>query len=294
MVNLEWYRTFKCIYECNNFTLAAKKLYMTQPGVSKQLSALEAHVGKQLFDRTPRKILPTEYGRFLYTQVVGFVEGLEQAEKKFKRGSNKSCPSIVVGCPYDLFRTEMLHQIGKINMYITFQFGKTEDLIDQLEKDKIHLMISEEKYSGYDHEFTLWMSGKLALLGSANLRAPFAQINKVNSKEIQRWLAAQTWYAYDNDLAFIKDFWKENFNARPNIMAKYVFPSSKDIIQALKHGEGLTVLPEYAGRDELKDKSIRLMFPKAKQPDYKAYWVYKQTTQYLHEIRLLINALNIK
>ena len=77
-------------------------------------------------------------------------------------------------------------------------------------------------------------------------------------------------------------------------MAKYVFPSSKDIIEALKYGQGLTVLPDYVGCDEVKDKSIRHLFSRAKQPDYKAYWVYKQTTQYLHEIRLLINALNIK
>ena len=69
MINLEWLRTFISIYECNNLTEASKKLNMTQPGVSKHLAALESHIGKKLFDRTTRKLVPTEYGDFLYSQI---------------------------------------------------------------------------------------------------------------------------------------------------------------------------------------------------------------------------------
>jgi len=69
MINFEWYRTFKTIYECDSISEASKKLFMTQPGVSKQLSALEGRIRKKLFVRTARKTIPTEYGKFLYTQM---------------------------------------------------------------------------------------------------------------------------------------------------------------------------------------------------------------------------------
>ena len=48
MINLEWLRTFSAIYECKNITEASKKLNMTQPGVSKHLSAL----GKPYWKKT--------------------------------------------------------------------------------------------------------------------------------------------------------------------------------------------------------------------------------------------------
>jgi Transcriptional regulator len=45
MVNLEWYRTFKAIYEQGTLTGAAEILLITQPGVSQQLTALETYMG---------------------------------------------------------------------------------------------------------------------------------------------------------------------------------------------------------------------------------------------------------
>lgn len=268
---------------------------MSQPGVSKQLSALEADIGKKLFERTPRKLLPTEYGKFLYSQIIGYVEGLESAEKKFNRAGNKHCPSIVVGCPYDFFKQELLDKISKINMFITLQFGNTIDLIEGLEKDQIHLIIAEGKYTGYDHDFTLIFEKKLKLIMSSIIEdIPFTEINDKNSKEVQNWLSSQLWYAYDNDLPFIKDFWKENFNARPQIMAKYVFQSSKDIVYALEKNKGFSVLPDYLCKNEIKKGTVKQLFSKAKQPNYKAYWVHKKTTNYHYEINLLIRALNIK
>jgi len=295
MANLEWYRTFKCIYEWGSLTTASQKLYMSQPGVSKQLSALEAHIGKKLFERTPRKLLPTEYGKFLYSQIIGHVEGLESAEKKFNRTSNKQCPSIVVGCSYDFFRQELANKISKINMFITFQFGKPEDLIEELEKDRIHLLISDEKYTGYDHDFALIFEKKLKLFISGSIKEiPYNDISNSNSKDVQSWLASLIWYAHDNDLPFIKDFWKLNFNTRPQIMAKYVFPSSKDIIHCMEVNKGATVLPDYLCKNEIKNGTLTQLFAKAKQPAYKMYWVHKKTTTYYYEINLLIKALNIK
>lgn len=295
MINLEWYRTFKCIYECGSLTMASQKLYMSQPGVSKQLSALEADIDKKLFERTPRKLLPTEYGKFLYSQIIGYLEGLETAEKKFRRGSNKNCPSIVVGCSYDFFKQELIDKISKINMYVTFKFGKTDELAEMLESDQIHLLVAEDKYTGYDHDFTLIFEKKLKLITSSIIEdIPFTEINDKNSKEVQNWLSSQLWYAYDNDLPFIKDFWKENFNTRPQIMAKYVFQSFKDIVFSLETNNGFTVLPDYLCKNEIKKGTVKQLFSKAKQPSYKAYWSYKKTTNYHYEINLLVKALNIK
>jgi len=292
MVNLEWYRTFKYIYESNSLTVASQKLYMTQPGVSKQLAALEAHVGQTLFERTSRKLLPTEYGKFLYTQVIGYLEGLERAERKFKKGSNKKCPSIVVGCSYDIFIHSFIRKISDMNLYVTFRFGNEQELADQLEREKIHLLITEQKYTGYDHEFRPMFRDKLSLIASPSVgEPPFPRIHKSNSKEIGQWLSAQTWYAYDNDLTYINDYWKENFSTRPDIMARYVFPSAKDIALALQTGEGISVIPEFVCNKEIADGRLVCLFPDAVSPAFQAWWAYKSNVRYLYEINLFMKSL---
>lgn len=70
MVNLEWYRTFKAVYETGSLTAAAKVLFITQPNVSQHISALEAHIGKTLFERRHR-IIPTDYAKIIFAQIVG-------------------------------------------------------------------------------------------------------------------------------------------------------------------------------------------------------------------------------
>lgn len=293
MVNLEWYRTFKYVHDYGSFTMAAEKLYMSQPGVGKQITALEAQVGKQLFERSGRRLLPTEYGKFLYSQVVGYLEGLEKAEQKFKRGSNKNCPSLVIGCPHDFFSYFIRDKIADINMYLTFKFGEGEELKDFLEKDKIHLMVSDSEHTNLNHQFSEISKGNLKLYASYDLyrEVPFERITKDNSKDVQHWLSKQVWYAYDNELSYILDFWKMYFNSRPQIMAKYVFPSFMDIAVALEIGKGLTVLPDYIGELFVEQGKLAPIFENG--PEHTLFWVNKKNTDYHYEINLLKEALNL-
>ena len=294
MVNLEWFRTFKYIYEHSSLTFAAQKLFMTQPGVSKQLNALEAHVGKKLFDRTSRKMLPTEYGKILYNQVIDHLDGLERAEQTFRRECNKKCPSLVIGCTEDIFRHSILKEIRKINMYLTFKFGKDTELIDLLEEEKIHLMITDKKptNSGYDHK--LLFKEYLVLVASSTLPLPpFAEIDKVNMKELMQWMSVQTWYANENELKYINEYWKDNFRTHPNIIAKYVFPSGKDIVLAMEEGSGLSVLPEYLCKKEVEEGKLKILFPNALRPEIRGYWVCKKKSGFFYELTHLQNTLNL-
>lgn len=63
--NLEWFRTFRAIYETGSMSGAARELYISQPGVGLHLNALEAYTGFPLFERTSRKMVPTEKGALL-------------------------------------------------------------------------------------------------------------------------------------------------------------------------------------------------------------------------------------
>jgi DNA-binding transcriptional LysR family regulator len=57
---------FCAVVERKSFSQAAERLGVTQPAVSLQIRSLEERVGQQLFDRSGRRVEPTEAGLRLY------------------------------------------------------------------------------------------------------------------------------------------------------------------------------------------------------------------------------------
>ncbi|MFK7995938.1 MAG: LysR family transcriptional regulator [Granulosicoccus sp.] len=55
-------QAFVKVAECRSFSLAAEKLFITQPAISKRVAALEEDLGVTLFDRLGRNIELTEAG----------------------------------------------------------------------------------------------------------------------------------------------------------------------------------------------------------------------------------------
>lgn len=56
---------FITVAETASFSLAAEKLHLTQPAVSKRIALLEGNLGVRLFDRIGRQVLLTEAGQIL-------------------------------------------------------------------------------------------------------------------------------------------------------------------------------------------------------------------------------------
>src|ERR1043166_2804819 len=67
------------VVETGNFVRAAQALGLTQSGVSRAVTRLEARVGVRLFDRNPRSVSLTEEGRRFHAQVMPLLAGLEEA-----------------------------------------------------------------------------------------------------------------------------------------------------------------------------------------------------------------------
>jgi len=61
---------FKAVYELGTVTAAAESLYLTQPAVSKLVTALEHQIGFNLFERIKGRLIPTEQGKAFYVAVA--------------------------------------------------------------------------------------------------------------------------------------------------------------------------------------------------------------------------------
>jgi len=85
---------FVRVVERGSFTYVGRELGIGQPAVSKQVAALESHLGTQLFNRTSRGLTPTAAGQDLYESATRILRDVEDAEARI--GRHKGSPSGVV------------------------------------------------------------------------------------------------------------------------------------------------------------------------------------------------------
>jgi DNA-binding transcriptional LysR family regulator len=78
---------FCAVVERGSFSQAAERLGVTQPAVSLQIRSLEERLGRQLLDRSGRRVEPTEAGRRLYRRAQRMLTLEEQLLEAVASGS---------------------------------------------------------------------------------------------------------------------------------------------------------------------------------------------------------------
>lgn len=80
-------RAFARVVEAGSFTRAADSLEMPIATLSKQVQALEAHLGVRLLQRTTRRVTVTPEGRDYYEKALRIVHDLEDIDSAFNTAS---------------------------------------------------------------------------------------------------------------------------------------------------------------------------------------------------------------
>ena len=254
MVNLEWYRTFKAVYETGSLTAASKVLFISQPNVSQHLSSLEAYIGKTLFERKPR-IAPTDYGKLFYTQVVEPLAKLEKVEANFNAAClKKQLPVIRLGCVQEYFQAVLSEKITAVNANLIVSFGRTSELLSRLNKGTLDFVVATRLPDYRNLVFEPVQQEKFIIAASKTIdTTKFDKyIRKKDLENAEAWLSSQPWIAYTTDLAIIRRFWQKNFYKRPVIKPYCVIPDINIILKSLKHCTALTIASEYLLDDEHK------------------------------------------
>jgi DNA-binding transcriptional LysR family regulator len=70
---------FAKVFENQSFSRAAQELGLSQPTVSTHIQHLEDFLGKKLFDRVGRKVIPTAEAKILYRHAVEILKKREEA-----------------------------------------------------------------------------------------------------------------------------------------------------------------------------------------------------------------------
>lgn len=291
MVNLEWYRTFKEIYENGTLTKASVALYASQPGVSVHLNALEAYVGKKLFERTSRKMIPTEEGKFLYEYIIESIKTLETAEQHFKRTTQDKNPSLNIGMCSEMFQLIVEPEIAKLEFDLVARFGDHTNLIKDLNNGILDLVITpkvqNEKKSLV--EYTAFSKERIVLIAGNKTDTTTIEllINTKDFKALEAELLKHMWYSSSNEMEHFRRFWFENFNKKPAFKPNYILPNITSIIRCLANESGLALVPDFLCNKAVKTKSIKRIWDGKVNTENTLYFASRTDLKHKKELEIL-------
>ncbi|WP_405447457.1 LysR family transcriptional regulator [Streptomyces achromogenes] len=96
-VDLRLLRCFVAVAEEGTLTRAAERLFVSQPGLTKQIRQLETRLGVRLFTRSRTGMALTEPGRTLAERAPALLAGWDQALRETRSAARRAARSLRVG-----------------------------------------------------------------------------------------------------------------------------------------------------------------------------------------------------
>lgn len=142
--NLSFYHIFNCVAEAGNISHAAKKLFISQPAVSKAISSLEENLQTSLFIRSSRGVKLTDEGRLLYEHTRDAFDSLRRGEDNLKRIHELGIGHLRIGVSTTLCKYLLLPYLnGFVKEYphikITIESQSSYYTIKQLENHTLDI-----------------------------------------------------------------------------------------------------------------------------------------------------------
>ena len=289
MINLEWFRTFKVIYEAGTLSAAAKDLFISQPGVSLHLSSLESFAGHRLFDRDTRKMVATERGTMLYNFIIDHMNKLEEAEHIFHRKSKAEKPTVSIGMSMEIFQHILEAHITELPFNLVTKFGDYPQMLQDLNNGTLDLILTPQKGTQHNLEYKPFTKERIVLIcGNQTDTTEFEELlQKDDRTAVKEWLNGQIWYTTAADMEHLKRFWSASFDALPTFRPKYVVPSFGSILRCMANGKGFAVAPDFLCSNQIADNSVKLAWEGSPPVENTLYFGKRKNTAFPQEIKYL-------
>jgi len=246
VISLDLLRTFLAVYRAGSVTGGAELLGVSQPSVTAQVKALEADLGRPLFERLPRGMAPTAAAEELAGTVAGPLDALDSV-----LAGQLTVPharAVHLGGPAELVCARVLPLLAPLvadGLRLRVTFGLPDSLAAGLADGSLDLIISTIRLRQRglrveplcDEEFVL--VGGPAFATAALERAPLV--------------------AYAENLPILRRYWRVVFGTRLTRTPAVVVPDLRGVLAAVAAGAGVTVLPRYLCAGHLADGRLRLL-----------------------------------
>jgi DNA-binding transcriptional LysR family regulator len=288
-LNLEWLRTFKAIYETGTLSAAAQELYISQPGVSLHLNSLEAYTGYKLFERSTRRMIPTEKGKIFYNFIQEPIKKLQSAEQQFHKRSEAERPTISLGMCFETFQYTLEEHIPSLRFNLIIKFGEYPQMQHDLDQGMLDLIVTPEKGNQKNLVYQAFAKERIVLIAGGNTDVgDLSQLlEQGNTADAAKLLKQQPWYSTAADMEHLKAFWVRNFGEHPDFRPNYIVPNISSIIRCLSVGQGFSIVPDFLCLDAIEGHKIKQVWEGTQPLENTLYFGTRKNTAYQNELTQL-------
>lgn len=233
MLERDW-ELLKILYKERNLTKASKKLYLSQPAVTRRLKMIEEEFNVKIVERNSRGVLFTEEGEYLVKYAEQMIENLNKIKKELDAMVGRIEGTIKIGSsnrfslntlPYILYEYKKIYPAVKFEVVT----GSSNEMYKLLCDKKIDAAFIRGEYK--------WSQGKKKLFE--------ALLCLINNEEFTKWkLPLMNRIDYSSDeklLNQIEDWWQSNFST--SSQKGVTIDSIDSCIEMVRQGLGYAIVP---------------------------------------------------
>ena len=247
---------FVAVADSGSFSEASKHLYLTQPAISKRISALEAELDVQLFDRIGRKVTLTEAGTALLSRARNILQQVDDSKRAIQNLSGHIAGKLSIGTSHHIG----LHRLPPVLRAFTSTYPEVE--LD------LHFMDSEEACHAIEHgelelaivtlplepakvlqTYEVWPDPLDIVVNQSH---PLALLNKITTKQLAKYSAILPTRGTYTRQIFEHTMRKHKLELKVGLSTNYL----ETIKMMVSVGLGWSVLPRSMLNKELKTLHI--------------------------------------
>ncbi|MFD7838418.1 LysR family transcriptional regulator [Streptomyces sp. NPDC059761] len=265
-MDLALLRTFVAVHRAGSFTRAAALLGLSQPAVTSQIRTLERQLGRPLFHRRARGVTPTAVGDELAHKAAPHLDALLRIAEAEREAAGALRTLHLAGPPEFLcvrVLPALAPLVGQGHTLRTVLQAGAEETLDGLAAGHHDLVVTTARPRGglfsatalCDEEHVLVAAPYwAALVDPDRLReAGPAALDGIPLVEVHE------------TLPLVARYWAAVFETRPGTRpeaATVVAPDLRAVLECVRAGAGLAVLPRYLCQDALdRGQIVALLEP---------------------------------
>ena len=256
--DLRQLRAFVAVAEEGSFTLAAKRIHVTQSAVSHSLRILEEQLECSLLDRSNKRVVPTVEGELLLQRCRRMLHEIEQVDLDLENLKRWGQSRIRIGVPNSLCHSMIPALLRELKDSFprcepSIEAGDTTLLLERLEASKLDLVVGLKPGNHSGAGYRPLYQDKLAFVVSP--LHPLADEKPPLDNLLHEHLFI--FYAKGNETHQKIFEWLEK-HVGPN-SNKLVLGDMQAIKEMAKIGIGIGIVAPWAVARELEDGSLKLI-----------------------------------
>lgn len=256
--DLRQLRAFVAVSEEGSFTLAARRIFVTQSAVSHSLRTLEEQLGCKLLDRSGKKVIPTAEGELLLRRCRTALREIDQVEQDLEGLRRWGQTRIRIGAPHSLCHFLLPSVLREFRDCFprcepVIEVGDTSMLLDQLADTRLDLVIGLRLRGRSIEGYRPMFADSLAFVVSPF--HPWAQ----DPSTIGSTLGEQQFivYAKATETYRLIEGWLEERVG--GVLKPLVLGDMQAIIEMAKIGIGVGIVAPWVAAREIEEGSLKLI-----------------------------------